>query len=415
MLAIAQQNVSPTRVIVWNALGSIANALSSFFFLAFVTQTLGKIAGDAWAICFSIAALLWTIGEFAATNYFATDATNRFTSEQYCAFKILSVAAMLVFAIFYVATFQFAFEKCVLALVLCVLKAIDAFGGYWYAAFQKVERLDISGFSLFTQMALTLSAFALSLCISHQLLLAAMIATAVEALWVFIFNPLKQRKICPIAKPDFNWPQLRALFMQLLPLFLASYMSFYLGNMPKYTIESIGGSGMQTDFNILFMPAFITNLFMVFVLRPVLTPLSKYWAKKDIHTFFTVIVKLLAICLAVTAGVVLLGFLCGVYVLEFFYGVDLSGCEVSFAIVLLGGGLVAACNVFYDMLIIMRKQLLVVVGYGLTIAIGIGVVPLCVQAFGLFGATLSYLLLGCVLFASFSAIMIMIYRKVRSA
>ena len=67
------------RVYLWNTLGSIASATQNFAFLLVITRTAGKeLAGD-YSVSYAIANLMWTIGIFEATNYFVTDADNRFT------------------------------------------------------------------------------------------------------------------------------------------------------------------------------------------------------------------------------------------------------------------------------------------------------------------------------------------------
>lgn len=399
--SVRDSKASMKRVVFWNAMGSVANAGASFAFLAIITNLLGKEAGGQWSICFSIAQLMWTVGLFEATTYFATDAADRFSPGEYLAFKFLSCGAMVVVSIIYVATFGFGAEQTWLALTLCLMKLIDAFGGFWYALFQKNERLDISGFSVTMQMVITLAVFAMGILVTREMLVAAVLATAAEAAWVFIYNPLRQRTVAPVGGPEFVWGDMGRLFLQLLPLFIATFLSNYLTNIPRYAIQSAGDDAMQGVFNVIFMPSFVINLLVLFMLRPTLTPLSDYWVSGQYKRFFSVCAKLIAASLGVTAVVLVVAAFLGIPVLQAVFGVDLSGNLGAFLVVLLGGGLLATANIMYNGIIILRRQKYLLIAYIAAVAIGVVCQDGFVRQWGIMGASALFLLMIAVLFASY--------------
>ncbi|QFZ10476.1 lipopolysaccharide biosynthesis protein, partial [Streptococcus dysgalactiae] len=62
------------------------------------------------------------------------------------------------------------------------------------------------------------------------------------------------------------------------PLFLNGFLIIYIYTQPKYAIETMSHLnklplGSQTIFNILFMPAFVMNLMMLFF-RPQITQMA---------------------------------------------------------------------------------------------------------------------------------------------
>ncbi|HQE70347.1 MAG TPA: lipopolysaccharide biosynthesis protein, partial [Atopobiaceae bacterium] len=77
-------------------------ALQSFVLLIAVTRICGTEIAGTYSVAFAVAQVLWTIGVFEATTFFTTDAANRFSAEQYLAFKICSCSLMLICGLAYV-------------------------------------------------------------------------------------------------------------------------------------------------------------------------------------------------------------------------------------------------------------------------------------------------------------------------
>ena len=161
---------------------------------------------------------------------------------------------------------------------------------------------------------------------------------------------------------------------------------------------------MQTIYNVLFMPSFVINLFMIFFVRPTLTTLAKLWLSRDLRGFFRIIGKLLLLVCGITGGVIALCAIAGIPVLELFYGIDLQGCLVPLLIVLVGGGFLSASNVFYNAMVVIRTQNTIVVGYLVAIAVAIAISEPLVRLDGIMGAAWAYAISCLVLALAFAAL-----------
>lgn len=349
---------------------------------------------------------MWTIGIFEATTYFATDAANTFTSEQYLAFKFLTCAAMAIVSVIYVFSFNFNGNKTLLVLLLCAYRLVDAFGGYFYAAFQKAGRLDISGFFTVWQSVLSTIAFAIAAYVTGDLIIATVAAIIIEAVWVFGYNIPRTRQLAPVSFPDFNLKAMGSLFIELLPLFIAAFLANYLANIPKYAIEAMGNAEMQTIYNVIFAPSFIINLFLLFIMRPMLTPLSKMWVFHESGKYLKTILKILLAVFGLTVALLIVVYLCGIPVLEIVFNVPLEGCLVPLLTLMLAGGLISASNVLYNAIIIQRMQRTVLIAYGIAVGIGTLVSNPLVAELGLQGAALTYLITCAVLLAVYVVIFV---------
>lgn len=383
---------SQKRVFVWNSVGSAIYAISSFLLLIIVVRVCGVEEGGVFSIGYAIAQLMLTIGVFEATTYFATDAENRFTYAQYLGFKLVTCGLMIVVSVIYITSFGYDAHKTFVAYALCAYRLFEALSQYWFAAFQKENRLDVSGFSTTWRSVISIVVFALALVITEDIVLSMLLSSASEAVWIGCYDIPRLRKIRRVGKPDFSLKPLMSLFAACFPLFISSFLAIYLGNVCKYAIDAVGTEEMQTIFNVLFMPSFVINLFVNFFIRPSLTHMAELWLKREVHAFAKTIAKLLGAVVGITVFVMVGCAVVGIPVLELFYGIDLAGQLPALLILLLGGGFLSASVVFYNAMVIIRAQNGVLVGYVVAIVIAHLIATAFVVAAGILGASVAYMI-----------------------
>lgn len=381
---------SQKRVFIWNSVGSAIYAISSFLLLIIVVRVCGVDEGGVFSIGYAIAQLMLTIGVFEATTYFATDAENRFTYAQYLGFKLVTCGLMIIASVIYITSFGYDAHKSLVAYALCEYRLFEALSQYWFAAFQKENRLDISGFSTTWRSVISIVVFALALVLTKDIVLSMLLSSASEAIWICCYDVPRLRKIRRVGKPDFSFKPLVSLFAACFPLFISSFLAIYLGNVCKYAIDAVGTEEMQAIFNVLFMPSFVINLFVNFFIRPSLTHMAELWLKREVHAFMKTIAKLLGAVVGITVFVVAACAVIGIPILELFYGIDLTGCLPALLILLLGGGFLSASVVFYNAMVIIRAQNGVLVGYAVAIVIAHLVATPFVVASGIMGASVAY-------------------------
>lgn len=407
----ARGGIRNSKIIFWNAAGSTVYALSSFLLLLIVTRAVGADEAGIFSIGYAIAQLMLTIGVFEATTYFATDVANRFSSEQYLAFKLLTCALMALASVVYTMSFGFDLYKQSIALALCAFRLLEALDQFWYAAFQKEERLDIAGFSTVCRMGLAIAAFAVVCFVFEDVFWAIIIATVMEGVWIVLYDMRRIQTVHPISRPDFDRDAMLRLFLQLLPLFAATFLANYLTNAPKYAIEAMGTESMQTMFNVLFMPSFVVNLFMIFVMRPALTTLAARWNTREYRGFARITASLLVTVVGITLVVLVAMYLVGIPLLELFFGVDLDGTMVPMLLLIVGGGLSSGAAVLYNDMVIIRHQAGVVASYVIAVAVAVAVADPLVSTLGLAGAAWAYVASTAALLVSFLVIFLVLLAR----
>jgi CDP-diglyceride synthetase len=121
----------------------------------------------------------------------------------------------------------------------------------------------------------------------------------------------------------------------------------------------------QTYYGILYTLSFVINLFSGFVFKPLLGDMATYYYE-DKKKYRNLILKMFAILTVISIGIIGIGWLIGIPVLNIVYAVDLTPYVIEFVIVLCGGAIAAFAMIVYYMLTIMRYQQWLILGYGIT-------------------------------------------------
>lgn len=209
-----------------------------------------------------------------------------------------------------------------------------------------------------------------------------------------------------IEKFIFNKQELVKLFISCFPLFIGSFLSLYIYNVPKYTIDHYLTENYQTFYNILFMPTFAINLISEFIFKPLLTDIAIWWNKDNVKKFVGYIIKLFAGITIITFFVLGGGYFFGNAILSFVYGVDLMKYKLELILLLIGGGFGAGVYLLFNVLTAMRLQLSLLIGYTVTALFITGLCPVMVRKYSLMGASITCLLSTILLFVIFSITLI---------
>lgn len=190
------------------------------------------------------------------------------------------------------------------------------------------------------------------------------------------------------------------------------FILLYVLNDPKLIIErglseGVLQTGMQRDFNILFMPVFFMSLIILMV-RPLITQLAFLYVDKEYDKFDTIVKKLLLYILGGGLLVVCIAYLLGVQVLGLFFGLDLASYQVPFTLLILSGVLYAVAIIFENILTIMRKQHLLIAIYVAMLIVTLLITKMFIYSWGMLGASLAFIV---VMIVYLLGISIIYYKK----
>ncbi|MFT8340691.1 MAG: oligosaccharide flippase family protein [Clostridium beijerinckii] len=404
-MEIAQEKSIYKKAFLWNVVGSMFNSIASLVLLLFVTRICGDYSAGIFSLAFATAQLILAIGRYGMRAYQATDVNESIEFSSYITSRLVTCIMMILSSIVYIIISDFSKEKGLIIFTICILKMVDAIEDVFHGLLQQKNRLDIAGKLLAARNALTIIVFIVILFLSKNLFLTCFFTATISIIFCLVINIRYTYKIKQI-KLNFSFLPLRKLFIDCFPLFIGTFLSLYIYNAPKYAIDKYMSSEFQTYYSIIFMPAFVINLFSEFIFKPLLTTLAICWNEKEIKKFNGIIIKLFMIITTITIVVIAGAYLFGIPVLSLIYGVNLHEFRQELIILLLGGGFGAGVYLLYNVLTSIRKQMSVLIGYLLVAIFATVFSPIFVHIDELYGASISYLTSNMMLFTIFLCILI---------
>ena len=403
---IEEKDIEKSSVF-WNMVSSGLNSVISMILLWFVTRVNSVADAGIFSLGFSTSQMMLTIGNYGMRNYQVTDIREKYSMRIYLASRIVTNAIMMVFVLVFIRIEGYTFEKALITILLCLLKATDAFDDIYGGYYQKQGRLDISGKMMSLRIFIYVAAFCICLILSNNLVAGCLTAIIVSAV-VLCFLVASTRAVVVIEKPEFNWKKIAALLYECFPLCISAFLLIYMGNAPKYAIDSYLTMSEQAYYTYLFMPCFVTNLFVGFVLQPLLVRLSKFWLHKEYRKFLKVCVVIFIIALAVSGVIVAAGGFLGCQILSIVFGVPLVQYRDVLIVLLIGGAFFAFAVIEQVILTVMRRQIWLLAGFIMASITAYAVSDPLVRSRDLLGAGYAYTVSAGVLFLTL-LIMILLF------
>ena len=392
------------KTYLWTVTSGLMYAGSSVIMLWAVTQILGAAEGGVYSICFAVSQQLLTLGWYCMRTFQASDIQHMYAFKDYFASRIITVGLMMLAGMAWVLFSRFTLEKAALTLIFCLYRGGEAFSDVFEGLYQQKGRYDLSAKGVFIKYLVSTSSFIIALYVSKNLIVSA--CCLVLAHWiVFLVYDSAVVSAFESFTVQFRFGHLRRLLLACLPLFIGSFLSGYINNSAKYAIDAYLASEIQTYFNILFMPAFVINLFGGFILKPQLSVLATQFGQGQVKKFLLTMGKQIVYTLLITLVCMTGGYLFGIPVLSWFYGVELEGYRGVLMVLLAAGGVSALYGGFYYCITLMRRQYMVLVGYGSVFLLSLVLMPFAVRTAGLVGAAWGYLLLMIVMNGVFALVL----------
>ena len=376
---------------LWNLLGSVSSALISTLLLLIASRELGATQSDIFSIVYSISQQLIIIGLFQVRNYQATDVSGRISFTDYFFSRIITILLMLLSASVFLFFQKYSLEKTLIYIFIILYRACDAFSDVYQGQLQQNRRSDLAGKILFFRSIIAIVNFFIILKITESLVITSFGIFLVNALLTFILDIpiLRESRITGPIKLDKNTVSSTFLILkQCFPLFLNGFIITYIFTEPKLVIDQllsrdIFASGMQRNFNILFMPTFILNLLFI-ILRPMITELSYDWENKKFDIFNKKVKNISKVLLFFGIITIIFSYFVGTFLLSFVFGVDLNSYSIELVVLILAGLFNVFATMIDNLMTIFRRQKLLLPVYIITYPM--------IFSFGISGAAISFLI-----------------------
>ena len=407
-LIIGEKSKNPEkRDIIWNMAGSFLYAFASMVLSIAVVQIAGEDAGGIFTFAFTtFGQHMFMMAYFGIRPFQITDTGGKYSFGDYLGLRLLTCGAAVLTGMGYVFLNGYSFEKAAVVFLMVVYKVIDALADAYEAEFQRGGRLYLTGKSNAFRTILSVGVFLASLAYTKDLAAASLWAVGAQAAGFLVFDVLVIREL-----PNVEWRSAKGkkqeLFAETILLFCSAVLDFYIFSASKYAIEGCMADRDMAVFGAIFMPTSIINLVAGFVIRPYLTKMSFTWEMGRTRRFLKIQKRIALIIAALTVLAVGGAWILGIPVLSLLYPnlrTGLSQCRPALVLIIFGGALNAYMNLFYNSLVIMKKQKYIFGVYGLVSLMAVLVSTPFVRWGGIFGGALAYVVLTGALMVLFGLI-----------
>lgn len=349
-----------------------------------------------FSLAYANASLFMNIGKYGMRTYQASDIEDRNAFNSYFATRMITCAAMVLSALAYIAwaqqTLGYSADKTFVLILMIFFKLSDAFEDVYHGEYQRVFRLDVAGKALTARISSTLLLYLVCICMMSDLVMPTLFATLYTCVFVAVeVVVIKVKLHLPETDRRASLETVLALLKKCFPLFLASFLLFYIINAPKYSIDIYMSDFDQAVYGYIAMPVFIVSLLAGFVYNPMIASMATNWREGLAKRFKKTISRLLLIIAAISALCVLAAYLFGIPVLQFLFNCNLEGMRLDLCVLVLGGGFLSLAGLYGTGLTIMRKQLYMAYGYIGAAVVTFFVTPIAICGYGIDGASFSYL------------------------
>lgn len=397
--------------ISWNTIGTVTYSAVSLLLSVVIINLCGSIEGGIFSFGFStLAHLIFIISFFGIRAMHIVDIKYRYSFNDYVSFGIRTMLIGIIFGAtyilyrYYLGTYNNT--KSILLFILVLHGAIDGFADYFECEYQRVNKLYMSGQSIFFRILSFTITLIVVVYTTNNLLLAEICAVTVEIIFFYFLNIFRSKNVFKSAKLDDKHMKHRSLFLEALPLFLITFLDMYIFSSAKMSIDANLGDVYSGFFNLVFMPTNIIYLVMTLFMKPILTPLSNaYYNDKEeykkilFHTFIiALLISIIFMILAVFFGRIYLNLVNlvtgNIYDWarkEIVYnGLPLD--YVVFLIVIFGGMFYTICTPMYFAIIIEGKQRYLVIAYAIVMMISMYISRMYTINAGIIGAAISFVI-----------------------
>jgi len=384
--------------VAWNMIGSLVYAGSSMILTALVNHLIGTEQGGIFGFAFStFGQQMFLVAYFGMRPLQSTDTSQSYTFSEYRLARLATCSMAVIFGACYIIfntlspSAGYTAEKALVVFLMVLYKVLDGFADVYESEFQRNGRLYLTGQAMAFRTLLSVFCFLGTLAVTRELVFSCVVAVLSQGAGILLFDKRMAESVPGMVftrTPGRQWKLLQDSFL----LFLSVFLDGLIFAMAKYAVDARMTSTDNAVFVAIFMPTSVINLAANFVIRPFLTKMSYQWEERNFVEFKTGLKKLSGIIFLLTVIAMAGAWAIGVPVLGAISNVELKPYKSGLLFIVLGGGFFAVMNLFYYVLVIMKKQKGIFFGY----------VPVCILSFflsfwlvgegGINGAAFSYML-----------------------
>jgi len=341
---------------LWTIISAGIFAIFPMLMMLIATRLVGLSFAGLLAHAAALSVLPRLVSLFAVRGYQNIDVKREFSFNNYLGLRTISASVSSLFFIIFLVVTGFEILHLLIILLFYFLYLVDVYADVFMGDLQQKGKMRIAGKMQASSFCAVLLAFSIIMFITQTILLALAIAGLVVfcsyIVWIWIY---RDHFGAIRVKVDFS--TIKKLAWAVLPLLIYGFIVSYLENAQKYYLSAFFSDDAVAIYAILMLPVSLLNLACVsFFLGAITTKTAVILADGQLNRF----IKRINIQLLFAVGLFIPFILCvyffGIPLLSWIYAVDLSPYQKQLMILSFGGIVRAPIFVLAPVLVILRKQ-----------------------------------------------------------
>ena len=170
---------------VWNTASGLLFAMQSAILLMVISRTNNLDDAGVFSIAYAVASLMYYVGEFGVRKYQITDVLEKASFCDYHTHRVVTCSIVIIASLVYAGTGfltgKYNQTKALVILLVCFMKALEAYSDVFFSRFQQQGRLDVAAKTNTFRIVESMICCIISLIITRDLLISMVVwlATAV--------------------------------------------------------------------------------------------------------------------------------------------------------------------------------------------------------------------------------------------
>ena len=386
----------------WNTIGTILYSATSLFLNFFVINILGGEIGGLFSFGYStLSYIIYIISYFGVRSFHSIDVKNKYNFSDYLSERIITSLIAIIFGFLYIFILYsrniYALNKSIFLLIIIFSGVIEGFFDVYEGEFQRRGELYKAGRGLFFRTLIFIIVFIICLTATKNLIISSILSIFSKLVSGILFEVLILKNNDSF---KFNVNKIKNMIIELLPFFLITILDGYIHSVSKFFIDLYLDDSASGIFNLLFIPSNIIYMFCMFVMRPIVTPISNMY-NKDLNEYKKISKKVLKYSILIAVVIILLSVIFGkIYLLiidvltkSTYNMANSNEIFIVFLLVMLAGIFYTINTPIYFMLIIEDKKKYLLKIYIFVFIISIFISRYFVKTNGIIGAGISFLII----------------------
>lgn len=392
---------------IWNMVGSTVNAFTSLVFMIIVTRINGTNIAGIFTFSFSLACLFQVISNYSGRTFQVTNNDSKIKDSDFVYNRITSCIIMAIFLIIYLIIKEYDAYKNMMIILFAIYRIIESLAEVMYGIIQKNNELYKVGISLFLKGSLGTIVFLLVDYFTNNILMT-LVFLIFTCIIITILYDYKNFNFF-YSKNNYDSKVNIKLFKLGIFVFGFTFLTQYILNAPKYTIDDYLPNEMQTIYGIISMPASFIVLCSQFVIQPLLVKFSELIKNSKYRDLFKLSLKTILIIILLGFTAIVAAYFLGIPILNLIYGVKLNDYLIPLLIIIVGATFFSISFAILTILTAMRKTFAQIIFYIICSLVVMFLSKYMVLKYSIIGGTISYattMILLCIMYVIYYIIVI---------